>query len=122
MIYTRVLAALVILAAGFAAGWHVQAWRWEAADAKRIEAEAEAKREHDRVAASASQTFEDKREQIRTQIQTITREVEHVVEKPVYRNVCLDPDGLRLIGRAITGTDDAAGKPGDTVPAPADAR
>lgn len=46
-------------------------------------------------------------------VQVITREVERVVEKPVYRNVCLDADGLRLVGQAIG----AAGHPGEPAPA-----
>lgn len=33
----------------------------------------------------------------------ITQEVERVVEKPVYRNVCLDSDGIAVARQAISG-------------------
>lgn len=39
MIYTHAAAALAALAIGAAGAWQVQAWRWTAADAERIQAE-----------------------------------------------------------------------------------
>ena len=33
---------------------------------------------------------------------TITKEVDKIIDRPVYRNVCVDPDGLRLINQALT--------------------
>ena len=43
-----------------------------------------------------------------------------MVEKPVYRDVCFDDDGLRLIGAAISGHS-AASEPAPAVPGPVDA-
>lgn len=47
---------------------------------------------------------------------TITNTVDKVVEKPVYRNVCLESDGLLLANQALTGTLTPTGKPDDTLP------
>lgn len=38
----------------------------------------------------------------------ITREVPSIVERPVYRNVCLDGDGLRLVNRAVEAANGPA--------------
>lgn len=35
--------------------------------------------------------------------QTITREVPTIIQRDVYRNVCLDPDGMRLANKALAG-------------------
>jgi hypothetical protein len=47
---------------------------------------------------------------------TITRRVEKVVERDVYRNVCLDDDGVRLVNSALAGRADP-GQPAAAVPA-----
>ena len=49
----------------------------------------------------------------------ITQEVERVVEKPVYRNVCLDPDGLRIARDAIRGEVSDPAKPDESLRPPA---
>ena len=59
--------------------------------------------------------------QIRTEFVTITQEVERVVEKPVYRNMCFDDDGLRLLGNAIAGRP-AASQPAPALPEPSATR
>jgi hypothetical protein len=35
--------------------------------------------------------------------QTITHEVDHVIDRPVYLQDCLDSDGLALVNRALSG-------------------
>jgi hypothetical protein len=94
--------ALVIFAAGGAAGikWHA------GVDAQRELAahEALAKETQRKLAGidKAAAGHEADKSQIQTQIKTITKEVERVVEKPVYRDtVCFDDDGLRLIRAAL---------------------
>ena len=32
-------------------------------------------------------------------------EVQKIVEKPIYHNVCLDDDGLQLINEAVSGVN-----------------
>jgi O-acetyl-ADP-ribose deacetylase (regulator of RNase III) len=49
---------------------------------------------------------------------TITRDVEKVVTRDVYRNVCLDDSGLLLANAALAGPDATAGKPGKPLPQP----
>jgi hypothetical protein len=116
------LAALAVgLLLGFGAGWKVQAWRWAAADAQALEDARELRAQRERAADHAAEQHEQAKAQLDAQIQVITREVEHVVERPVYRNVCVDADGLRQLAQAI-GAADPAGQPAPAVRAPDDAR
>lgn len=71
------------------------------------------------VAGKAGAAFEADRAAIQTRTRVILQEVQHVVERPVYRDCRLDPDGLRLLNAALGGSPvpDRAGVPPDPVPA-----
>lgn len=51
----------------------------------------------------AAAKLEEAKAKRRVVERTITKEVDRVVEKPVYRNVCLDADGLRVANDALAG-------------------
>lgn len=104
MIYTHAAAAVVGLAIGFAGAWQVQAWRWDSAELARQQKQQADARAQVRRIDSASGNYEDDRAKTRTEFIEITKEVERVVQKPVYRNVCLDDDGLRQLERAAAAT------------------
>lgn len=101
MIYSHLAAALIAAVLAFSGAWTVQDWRFGAKEAARLEQEREAQRANAKTADTASQTHEEAKVEIKTEFKTIYSEVERVVEKPVYRNVCFDDDGLRLITRAL---------------------
>ena len=115
MIYTRLAIALALVWAGFYGGWKVQAWRYAASAAEAAEQAREAQVLRAKSADAAAASHEAEREQLATEFKVITREVERIVEKPVYRNVCLDDDGLRVIGQAI-GAARNPGQPASAVP------
>lgn len=48
---------------------------------------------------------------------TITRTVDRLVDRPVFRNTCIDPDGLRSINAALAGKADDPGVAASAVPA-----
>jgi hypothetical protein len=121
VIYTHLAAALIAAAVASVGAWKVQDWRYGAKEAQRLESAAkEQARRADRIDVAATGHERDK-DGIRTEFITITEEVERVVEKPVYRDVCLDADGLRVLSDAIRGTD-PAGQPAGAVPGPAAAQ
>jgi hypothetical protein len=117
VIYTHAAAALLALALGFAGGWQVQGWRWRAAEAGRLEQERESTRAQARAADAAAGGHEQDKAVDRARFQVIYRDVDHVVEKAVYRNVCIDDAGLRLLERAVAGAGVAASEPAAAVPA-----
>lgn len=51
----------------------------------------------------ASRGLEEDRGKARIVYRSITKEVDRIVERPVYRNVCLDAAGLRIARCAIRG-------------------
>jgi outer membrane murein-binding lipoprotein Lpp len=94
----------VAFAVGGATAWKVQDWRYGSKEAERLEAAAEHKRMNERAADRGATGHEADKAKIRAQFITITKEAERVIlEKPVYRNVCLDDDGLRILSGAIAG-------------------
>ena len=124
MISLRTLAIAAVLAAvlGFAAAWRVQDWRQGSAEADRLEQLREIGQENQRQANRAASLHEQDRARVQERIQIVRQEVARVVEKPVYRNVCLDDDGLRIIRDAIAADQPATAESGPAVPQPAAAR
>lgn len=113
------MAATLLLGAslGGYAAWQVQGWRAGAQDAQRLEVARETHRQNEHTADQASTGFEKDRGKNELRTRTITVEVEKIVDRPVYRNVCLDADGLRLLNEQIRRADDT-GQPGDQLPGP----
>lgn len=108
-------ALLAGLAIGFGGGWQLQSWRYGALEAKRLSAQVEAEKKRDKSSYDASVNFEKGKTRVETVFQTITETVEKIVDRPIYRNVCLDPDGVQAIRDAAAET--ATGKPSNTLPA-----
>lgn len=65
--------------------------------------------------ATLSATYESLRATRSAAAETRTRTIEKIVERPVYHNVCLDDDGLRLINDAASESD-RTGEPAPAVP------
>lgn len=49
-----------------------------------------------------SADYEQLKSEQRVKVETVTREVQKIIERPVYNNVCIDDDGLRIINSLIT--------------------
>ncbi|MBK5646631.1 MAG: hypothetical protein I4N51_05605 [Acinetobacter sp.] len=49
-----------------------------------------------------SADYEQLKSEQRVKVGTVTREVQKIIERPVYNNVCIDDDGLRSINSLIT--------------------
>lgn len=91
--------------AGFGLGWSVADWRADARELQRVQAAKELADEQQRMVSRASARFEAQREQRGARERVVVREVERVLEKPVYRNVCLDDDGLRVLADDIAASN-----------------
>lgn len=104
MLSTTKLWLLSILTA-FGGGWIVHGWHADSLDlvatkAAQASAGASIWRE-----ASTAQSIETALARLRANEKVIYRESVKLVDRPVYHNVCLDPDGLRIINAAKNGTD-----------------
>lgn len=112
------VAAALSAALAFGAAWKIQGWRADAADKARIEAQIELASAREKQADTASAGHEKDKAAVRVQFQTVYRDVEKTIEKPVYRNVCFDDDGLQQLASAIAGPAPAASEPAPAVPTP----
>lgn len=119
---THTAAAVLALGLGFTAGWQVQGWRQDSIRAEQADQARELRAQRERAADHAAEQHEQVRADLDAQFRVITREVERVVEKPVYRNVCLDADGLRALADAVGQPAAAAGEPAPAVPGADNAR
>lgn len=112
-LYAAIAAA--IFALGVAAGIKAHSVMDRAALATELEQNAkEAARRADRVDAAAA-GHEQFKAAAAVREQVVIKEVERVVERPVYRASCLDDDGLRIIAADIAARR-AAGQPAPAVP------
>jgi len=92
------------------AGYQQAKQECERAAAEQREAEA-------KQASKAATKLEASDAKAKVVYRTIRQTVDKVVEKPVYRNVCLDDPGLRVANDALSGRAPAAtAKPDGTVP------
>lgn len=117
MLYAIVIAAVL----AFGSAWQIQDWRQGAKEAERLEQQQkDAKRQID-IADKAAGGYEVDRVRTKTEFLTITEKVDHVIQSPVYRDVCFDADGLRALADA-TATTNNPSIPGGPVPATAPAQ
>lgn len=114
----QILVAAGIFVAGASAGikWH--AGQDAIAENARQVNQRAAERLQRQNTDTAAERHEKVKAEIQVRYQTITKEVQYVVEKPVYRNICLDDDGLRLIREQLAGPSAAASQPARSVSSP----
>lgn len=68
---------------------------------KKLKPYLDAEKEAQKLANKAGEQYEESKEVERVKTETITREVQKIVERPVYIHTnCFDDDGVRLINEA----------------------
>ena len=117
MIYTHLAAALAAGAVAFYGGWQVRAWKSDADELAQQQSDAKAAYRRAERVDSAATGHEATRASLQRQDAVLVKEIERVVEKPVYRFECIDADGLRIIAAALSGAPDS-GEPAPAVPDP----
>lgn len=100
----RLIVIGLLLATGFGSGWMVNGWRWEAKEVAKLRDLAQTQARADKRSYDASEGFEKDKENVRTVFKEIRVEVDKIIERPGYRNVCFDDDGLLQLERAIEET------------------
>lgn len=107
---TRLAATLLAgVALGGWAGWQVQDWRHGRQDAQRIERQARDTLRNIERGQQAADTYTTEQTHAEPARKEIVRTVEKIVTRPVYRNVCLDDDGLQQLRTAIATGAPAGG-------------
>lgn len=86
-----------------ASGWTVRGWY----EAKQIAEARQAVERHDSKVAAA---LEARLSELKDNERIIEREKLKIIDRPVYRNVCLDSDGMRIANAAKNGAAKPAGE------------
>lgn len=120
-IYLYAAIGIGCAAVGAAGAWQTQEWRYGAKEAARLEAIERDRRFAEKRVDVAAGGHEADKSELRTEFVEIVKEVERVVEKPVYRDACLDDDGLRVLRAAIDPAP-AASQPAPALPGSSAAR
>lgn len=118
MIYTYVATALIAAAASGLGAWRVQEWRHGAIEAAKMRTQVAATDQRRVDLHKAAEKHEIFKTITETRWREVQKEVDRVVENVVYRNVCLDDDGLRILSDGIKARYPGS-EPKPTVPAPA---
>ena len=104
-------AALVL---AFGTGWWLRGLQVKAATVDQTKAQAQA----DVKQAQRTSTAVQKHAKVKTETEiryvTTIKEVEKLVERPVYLERCMDDDGLRVLNAQILGTNPPG--PGPALP------
>lgn len=121
MLWHFAATSLVALAAGFAGGWQVRAWKAGADEAASIEqANRDAMRRTDR-AITASTGYEVRRADRDVDARNRDKEASRVAQDPLHSRECLSTDGMRILADEIAARG-APGKPRPAMPAASAAR
>jgi hypothetical protein len=97
------IAAIVLAAGAFTAGWRVNSWRHDSQQLAIQEAADKAGKAATSAAVTAIEGIQVKYVTIKQQAETVTREV------PVYRDCTHDPRGLQAINQALAGGESGSG-------------
>ena len=110
MLTNYLIAGGLSFVVGFGSAWTVQDWRHDSKVLKANQKIEVRQDENINKAQVASTQFEAKQNEAKTEFRTIYRDVEKIVYRPVYSNICFDADGLQLITKATQNTI-TTGKP-----------
>lgn len=112
--HPRLIAAGVALVVAFGAGWWLRGLQVKAATVDQTKAQAQADVLQAQRTSEAVQNHAKVKTETEIRYVTVTREVEKLVERPVYLERCMDDDGLRVLNAQILGTNSPG--PGPALP------
>lgn len=89
----------------FGAGWWLKGLQVKVSAVAQTKAQAKADIQQAQRTSDVVQTHAQAQVQTEIRYVTVTKEVEKLVERPVYLERCMDDDGLRAINAQILGFD-----------------
>lgn len=110
----KLAAAGAALVLSFGTGWWLRGLQVKAAMVKQTQAQAKADVQQAQRTSTAVQQHAQAKTETEIRYVTVTREVEKLVERPVYLERCMDDDGVRILNAQILGTNPPG--PGPALP------
>jgi hypothetical protein len=99
----RLIILAVLLVSSFALGWRVKTAFVAERDLAIEQAKAAMIEAYRANEADSARILEEKLASLRANERVIEREKLKIIDRPVYRNECLDADGVSLINQARSG-------------------
>ena len=118
MIYVYGVLIFAAIAGAWAGYNTVDSRGYERAKMECVEANRKQAQKEVDNANKAVEAFEQERAKARVVFKTITKNVDHYIDRPVYSNICLDVDGLRDANAALNGALTPAGDSDAALPEP----
>ena len=109
-----ICASVIALGLAFGTGWWLRGLQVKAATVDQTKAQAKADVKQAQRTSTAVQQHAKVKTETEIRYVTVTREVEKLVERPVYLERCMDDDGLRVLNGQILGTNSPG--PGPALP------
>jgi len=83
----------------FFSGWSVNDWHRDSKELAIQEAILDLQEDYHETEKQVSRTLENTLKELKANERVIERETVKVIERPVYRNECLDDDGVQILNR-----------------------
>ena len=99
--HPRLIATGVAMVLAFGTGWWLRGLQVKAAMVKQTQAQAQADVKQAQRTSEAVQTHAKVKTETEIRYVTVTREVEKLVDRPVYLERCMDDDGLATLNAQI---------------------
>ena len=115
LLYIKLAFMAATAATLFGSGWAVKGWKDDAAAAAQELGRQETRDVFHEHEAAVAALLEDRLSKLSANKTTVEIQREKIIDRPVYRNFCLDDDGLRLVEAARVGAP-APGKSASQVP------
>ena len=112
--HPRLIAAVAAMVLAFGAGWWLRGLQVKAATVDQTKAQAQADVQQAQRTSTAVQQHAKVKTETEIRYVTTVKEVEKLVERPVYLERCMDDDGLRVLNAQILGTNSPG--PGPALP------
>lgn len=114
----NVIAAMLLASAasGFIGGWQINSWRHAAALSAEREANQRAINAASQRESAISAQLEKRLADLHANQTVIDRGVIREIQKPVYRTVCIQPDGVRILNAAASGATDTTAESAGEMP------
>lgn len=101
----KALIAALVAAFLFGAGWWLRGLQVKAATVEQVQTQAKADAAQAGRTSTAVQAHAEVKAKTEIRYVTVTKEVEKLVERPVYLGQCFDDDGVRALNAQILGFD-----------------
>lgn len=99
------LLAIVLILSGIAIYQYIKIKSLQNNELKTEVKQYEAQADHVKKSNEVSAEYEQVKAEQQVKTEYIIKEVEKIIHRPVYRNMCLDDDGVRLLNSQILEAD-----------------